>query len=245
MPSSASTDIAAVMSATRSSRARSWMASTQHAEHAVGAVDQREALLGPSVERLDAGRAAPRRRHASPVDAPRPRRSARARSGRAARGRRSRRASRARGTTGVSPALSSARIASATTGPRARAAHRQRARAQQHHRPHDLGLDRRRPCRPRASGRARAAAPRAARPGSRRWRASRSRSRRRRRAPRRPASRATTAALASIARARLGRERRPRAPSRATATTSSGESPVPLSSITPRAHYLACCAREP
>ena len=41
------------------------------------------------------------------------------------------------------PALSSARIVSATHRPRARAAHRERAGAQQHHRPHHLGLDRR------------------------------------------------------------------------------------------------------
>ena len=49
--------------------------------------------------------------------------------------------------------------------PRARAPHGQRAGAQQHHRPHHLALDRRRPCRRRASGSARAAARPAARRG--------------------------------------------------------------------------------
>ena len=88
------------------------------------------------------------------------------------------------------------------------------------------------PCRRRASARARAGAPRGARPGSRRWRASRSRSRRRRPARRGRRGRPTTAALASIARRASGAERTG-APSRATATTSSGESPVPVSSITP------------
>ena len=93
-------------------------------------------------------------------------------------------ASRARGTTGVMPALSSASIVSATTGRAPEKPERQRPRAQEHHRPHHLALDRRRPCRRRASAPARAAAPRGGRRGSACWRASRSRSRRRRRADR-------------------------------------------------------------
>ena len=144
-------------------------------------------------------------------DRPRPRRAARARSGRAARGRRC--AERAvlgheRRDAGVEQRED--RLGDHRPG--ARAAHRERAGPQQHHRPHDLALDRRAHAGGvRAHQRALQLA-RAARPGSSRWRASRSRSRRRRRAPCGRRGRATTAALASIARARLGRRGRPRAP---------------------------------
>ena len=65
-------------------------------------------------------------------------------------------------------------------GPRAGAAQRQRAGAQEHHRPHDLALHGRRPCRRRASAPGRAAAPRGARAGWASWPASRSRWTRRR-----------------------------------------------------------------
>ena len=64
VPSSASTLIAAATSAVVSSRRRSASASTQHAEHAVGAVDQRQALLLGQLHRLDAVRRAARRRPA-------------------------------------------------------------------------------------------------------------------------------------------------------------------------------------
>ena len=78
----------------------------QHAEHAVRAVDEREPLLGPQHERLEA-----RRRAAPPPPAaahrrrprPRPPRAAPARSGPGAPGRRWRRASRAPGRPGSAP----------------------------------------------------------------------------------------------------------------------------------------------
>ena len=55
VPSWPSTDIAAAMSAVRSSSRRSVDRQHQHAEHAVGAVDQRQALLGGQLDRRQAG----------------------------------------------------------------------------------------------------------------------------------------------------------------------------------------------
>ena len=119
-PSSASTDIAAVTSATPQEPPQVVDRQHQHAEDAVGAVDQRQALLrrSASAARCPAAASASAAASRSSVArrTPRPRRSGPARSGPAERGRRWPRASRARGTTGVSPAFSMARIASATSG---------------------------------------------------------------------------------------------------------------------------------
>ena len=99
VPSRPSTLIAAAMSAVVEQRAQVGDRQHEHAEHAVGAVDQREALLLAQLDGLEAGLAqrlgrvdAARRRRRAP--APRP--SAPARSARAARGRPSSRASRTR-----------------------------------------------------------------------------------------------------------------------------------------------------
>ena len=99
VPSRPSTLIAAVMSAVASSVAQVGDREHEHAEHPVGAVDQREPLLLAQLDRLDAGRAqrvGGVAQRAARVARPAPRPSARARSARAARGRPSSRASRTR-----------------------------------------------------------------------------------------------------------------------------------------------------
>ena len=97
----------------------------------------------------------------------------------------------------------------------------ERRQPQQHHRPHDLALDLRRPSRRRGCGSGCAAAARAARPGCAGWRARRSRWRRRSAGRASSASASTIARLRPIAAERLVRRARRAAPWRATATTSS------------------------
>ena len=136
------------------------------------------------------------------------------------------------GTTGRDAGVEQRRACvSTTTGPGAGVAHRQRAGPQQHHRPHDLALDRRRPCRRRASGSARAAAPAPLGRDARCWRASRSRWRRRRPARSAAARRSTTRRARCHRGARVARRAAPRTPWRATATTSGGSTRSPVSSI--------------
>ena len=56
MPSSASIDIAAVTSIAVEHHVEVGQGEHEHAEHAVGAVDQRQPLLGPQRDRRDAVR---------------------------------------------------------------------------------------------------------------------------------------------------------------------------------------------
>ena len=135
------------------------------------------------------------------------------------------------GTTGVIPALSSASIVSATTRAGAGAAHRERARPQQHHRPHDLGLDRR-----AHAGRVRA--------HQRALELLAPLGRDRDVGERAEAGRDAVGGLVAVGEPRDRPRRSPPSPAaprrraatgpspRATATTSSVESPVPVSSIT-------------
>ena len=150
----------------------------QHAEHPVGAVDQREALLGGELDRRQAGRGQrlggrqQRRRAASrtwpsPISA-----SAQCESGARSPEQPSEPYS---WTTGVMPALSIAAISSRHLRPYAGPAGRQRREAQQHQPAHDLALDLRAASRRRASGPASAAAGRASRSGCAGWPGHRSR----------------------------------------------------------------------
>ena len=169
VPSRASVDIAAVMSATAEQPAQVVESEQQHAEDAVRAVDQREPLLGGERQRLDA-----RRRQClgrgdtlSGGVRPRPRRSGRDRSARAgeiaARGARP-----CSGTAAPSPAASRASIVSATAGraPERPMAGSGRAGTSSRGRPRARPAG---PSRPSANGSKRAEAPRAGRrnPGAR------------------------------------------------------------------------------
>ena len=146
VPSSASVLIAAATSASAQQAIDVGEGEHEHPEDPVGAVDERQALLRAEHRRLDPrGRqrlGRPRRRSPaasntspSPISA----------SAQCASGARSPLAPSepCSGTTGSSPAASIASIVSASTGRAPGAAHRQRAGAQEHHRPHHLALDRR------------------------------------------------------------------------------------------------------
>ncbi len=146
VPSSASTLIAAVMSATVNSRPRSASASTSMPEHPVGAVDERQTLL---LAQLDRRPAAARRRPPPPAGSrrrprPRPRPSAPGRSGPAARDRREQPSEPCSCTTRRDPRVEQVdhraprRPAARRCDPAASA-----AGAQQHHRPDHLALHRR------------------------------------------------------------------------------------------------------
>ena len=124
------------------SRARAHEAERAVRGHELRAVDEREPLLrraagsarGPTARERLARPAAARRR-----PTPRPRRPAAARGARAARGRRSRRPSRGSGRAGARPRFEALDEQLDGLDARARVALRERVRAQQHRRAHDLG----------------------------------------------------------------------------------------------------------
>ena len=143
VPSSASVDMAAVMSAILRRPREVVEGQQQHPEHAVRAVDQREALLGGQGERLDRrGGQRLARRHALARRRPD---LALADQRQAAVSERSQVAARAEravlGDHGVEPCRKQRKHRLRHDRTRARAAHGQRARAQEHHRAHGLALD--------------------------------------------------------------------------------------------------------
>ena len=144
MPSSASVDIAAGDVGDAQQHVEVGERQHEHAEHPVGAVDQRQALLGPQRERCDAGGgerggAVDERAVGAGAPAPSPS-STRALDASGARSPLAPSEPCSR-TTGVTPAVQQGEHRLDDDGPGAGVPHRQAAGAQEHHRPHDLALD--------------------------------------------------------------------------------------------------------
>ena len=230
VPSRPSTLIAAAMSATTQQVAQVGDRQHEHAEHPVGAVDQRQAFLLGQHDRLDPRRAqrlaGVEQRAGGIAHRPLPHQRQRAVRERREVARAAERAVLVDDRR--DPGREHRGVGGRDDRPHAGAPGGQRREPQQHQRAHDLALDLVPRARRRASGSARAAARAASRPGCAASPARRSRSRRRSAARRRrPArrsrrgcgrSRPARRPTARPARRRARRRRRPRATARPTPT---------------------------